>query len=532
MFDQTKADRALRFISSLKHTKGEWHGKPFDLLPWQHNDISNVFGTLNERGYRQYRVAYTEVPKKQGKSELGAGVALKLTCADDEWAAEVYGCASDRQQASIVFDVAVDMVDQWPKKIRDAKIKLVLSQRVLIYKPTKSFYKVLSSEAFTKHGLNVHGCIFDELHTQPNRELWDVMTQMSGDARRQPLVWAMTTAGTDRNSICYEVHQKARDILDGKRPPDPSFYPVIYGIDDNDDWLDEKNWYKANPSLGITIDIDRVRLQAEQAKQNPMEENLFRQLRLNQWVKQSVRWIPMHEWNKCSGAYTREQLIEKLAGCRCFGGLDLSSTVDLSAFVLCFPPDESREIYPDKYIFLSWQWLPGVDIKRREEQDHVPYQLWNKGGYIKHVAEPVIDYIEIENKILELAEKYEIVSIGYDPHKCEHTRQAIEPRLADHNTLMVKIPQEYRHFHEPSTEYHRLIMKNQIIHANDPALRWNADNCHIMKDTRNLIKPVKEHANSTQRIDGLVASVMALSEAMIPPEDQTSVYEERGVIAF
>jgi phage terminase large subunit-like protein len=271
------------------------------------------------------------VPKKQGKSELAAAVALYLTCADGEWGAEVYGCASDRQQASIVFDVAVEMVNQCPALKK--RMKLIPSVKRMVYLPTNSFYQVLSAEAYTKHGLNVHGVIFDELHAQPNRELFDVMTKGSGDARMQPLFFLITTAGTDRNSICWEIHQKADDILKGRKI-DPTFYPVIYGIEDDDDWSDEANWYKANPSLGVTVDIEKLRDAFRNAKENPAEENLFRQLRLNQWVKQSVRWMPMDKWDNCAFPVNAEEL----KGKACYGGLDLSSTIDITAFVLVFPP--------------------------------------------------------------------------------------------------------------------------------------------------------------------------------------------------
>jgi len=257
VYDQKKAQRALQFINCLKHTKGQWRGVPFELLPWQDQIIRDIFGTVKPNGYRQYNTAYIEIPKKNGKSELAAAVALYMTCGDNEWGAEVYGCASDRQQASIVFDVAVDMVDQCPALKK--RIKPIISVKRLLYQPTNSFYQVLSAEAYTKHGLNVHAVVFDELHAQPTRDLYDVMTKGSGDARTQPLFFLITTAGTDRNSICWEVHQKALDILAGRKV-DPTFYPVIYGIDDDDDWTSEENWYKANPSLGHTIDIEKVRV--------------------------------------------------------------------------------------------------------------------------------------------------------------------------------------------------------------------------------------------------------------------------------
>ena len=331
MFDEKKARRVIRFIECLRHTKGEFHGKPFKLLPWQEKIICDVFGTVRDEdpSMRQYNQVYIEIGKKNGKSELGAALALNMLINDDEWKAEVYSCASDRQQAAIVFDVAVDMVKQNPTLSR--LIKIIPSTKRMVYQPTGSIYQVLSSEVATKHGLNVSACIFDELHTQPTRALYDVMTQGSGDARKQPLWFFLTTAGTDRNSVCWEVHQKALDILEGRKQ-DPRFYPVVYGLPDDADWQDEQNWYKCNPSLGYTITIDKVRDAYHKALETPADENMFRQLRLNQWVKQSIRWMPMDKWDECGGVVDPYQL----EGRACYAGLDLSSTSDLTTLVLVF----------------------------------------------------------------------------------------------------------------------------------------------------------------------------------------------------
>ena len=261
-YNKTMADYAVSFIECLCHTKGTWAGKPFELIDWQEQIIRDVFGILKPNGYRQFNTAYIEIPKKQGKSELAAAVALLLCCGDGEQRSEVYGCVVDRQQASIVFEVAADMVRMCPALSK--RVKLLASQKRIIYLPTHSFYQVLSADAYSKHGFNVSGVIFDELHTQP-------------------------TAGTDTHSICYETHQKALDIIAGRKI-DATFYPVIYGAKDTDDWTDVKVWKKANPSLGITVGMDKVKAACESARQNPAEENAFRQLRLNQWVKQAIRW--------------------------------------------------------------------------------------------------------------------------------------------------------------------------------------------------------------------------------------------------
>ena len=273
VYDKASADYAVAFIEALSHTKGTWAGKRFELIDWQEQIVRDLFGIIKPNGYRQFNTAYVEIPKKMGKSELAAAIALLLTCGDNEQRAEVYGCAAERQQASIVFEVAADMVRMCPALSR--RVKILASTKRIIYLPTNSFYQVLSAEAYSKHGFNIHGVVFDELHTQPNRKLFDVMTKGSGDARTQPLYFLITTAGTDINSICYETHQKALDITEGRKA-DATFYPVIYGAGEADDWTDPKVWKKANPSLGITVGIDKVKAACESAKQNPAEENSFR----------------------------------------------------------------------------------------------------------------------------------------------------------------------------------------------------------------------------------------------------------------
>ena len=513
MYNEEKARRTINFINQLKHTKGKWRGVPFDLLPWQDKIIRDIFGTVKPNGFRQYNTAYVEIPKKNGKSELAAAIALYLTCGDMEWGAEVYGCASDRQQASIVFDVAVEMVEQCPALKK--RIKPIMSVKRLVYKPTSSFYQVLSSEAFTKHGLNIHGVIFDELHAQPNRDLYDVMTKGSGDARTQPLFFLITTAGTDRNSICWEVHQKAIDILEGRKI-DPTFYPVIYGLPDDEDWTDEANWYKVNPSLGHTIDIEKVRAAFNSAKENPAEENLFRQLRLNQWVKQSIRWMPMDKWDDCDETVN----IDLFVGRECYAGLDLSTTLDLTAFVLVFPPRNETE----KYIIVPHFWIPEDNLKKRVNRDHVPYDVWEVQGHIRTTPGNVVDYRRIEADIKEIASKFVIKEIAYDRYNATQ----IILNLQDEGLIMVPFGQGFKDMSPPTKEIFTLVLKNRIIHNHHPVLRWNFDNVHIETDAAENIKPSKKH--STERIDGAVASIMALDRAVRNGGYTGSVYDERGLV--
>ena len=515
-FDERKAQRVVRFIEALRHTKGEFHGQPFHLLPWQEKIIRDVFGTVrdDDLSMRQYTTAYIEIPKKNGKSELGAAIALNMLINDDEWKAEVYSCASDRQQAAIVFDVAVDMVRQSPALMK--RVKIIPSTRRMIYQPTGSIYQVLSSEVATKHGLNVSACIFDELHTQPTRALYDVMTQGSGDARRQPLWFFLTTAGTDRNSICWEVHQKALDILEGRKN-DPRFYPVLFGLPDEADWTSEENWYRANPSLDHTITIDKVRDAFRKAQETPADENQFRQLRLNQWVKQSVRWMPMDKWDECGGVVDPYAL----EGRACYAGLDLSSTSDLTALVLVFPPTLEDE----PYIALPFFWLPEETLSLRVRRDHVPYDQWAKRGFIQTTEGNVVHYGFIERFICQLGERYNIREIAHDRWNATMMVQTLE----DDGFTMVPYGQGFKDMSPPTKELMRIVLEHKLCHGGHPVLRWNMDNAYVRTDPAGNLKLDKE--KSTEKVDGAVALVMALDRAQ-RNLNGGSVYDERGLLTL
>ncbi len=539
IFDQAKADKVLAFFRQLKHTNGRWRGVPFTLLDWQTQALSDIFGTVRENGFRQYNTAYIEVPKKMGKSETGAGVGLYCLTADGEWAAEVYGCASDRQQASIVFDVAVDMVDQNPTLRKH--IKPVLSQKRLVYLPTKSFYQVLSAEAYSKHGFNVHAVIFDELHAQPNRGLFDVMTEGSGDARTQPLFFVITTAGDDPNraSIGWEVHKMAVDVLTGVKA-DPTFYAMIYGLDrenkriwtgrqyetvnenwEDDEvwrktWTDPKTWKRVNPSIGHTVAWEKVEDQFNRAQGNIAKEKNFRWLRLNCWERiKTSGWLGLDFWDLCKGKIDEKQLY----GRPCYGGLDLSSKIDMTAFVLLFPPDDINK----KWIVLPRFWVPEDKVQERFETDKVPYPEWVQKGYLKTTPGNVIDYDFIEKEIVTLRDRYDIQEIGYDPWNAMQTAVNLE----DEGLTMVETRQGYKTMSPSMKEIEQLVMGKKLIHSGHPVLRWNVGNVQVKMDENENIRPVK--GKGTERIDGLVATINAMARAMLR-EDMTSVYESRGVI--
>ena len=449
-----------------------------------------------------------------GKSELAAAVALLLTCGDFEERAEVYGCAADRQQASIVFEVAADMVRMCPALSK--RVKILTAAKRIVYIPTNSFYQVLSAEAYSKHGFNIHGVVFDELHTQPNRKLFDVMTKGSGDARMQPLYFLITTAGTDTKSICYETHQKAKDIIEGRKI-DPTFYPVIYGADENDDWTDPKVWKKANPSLGITVGIDKVRAACESAKQNPAEENAFRQLRLNQWVKQTVRWMPMEKWDRCAFAVNEDELEGRV----CYGGLDLSSTTDITALVLVFPPTDED----DRYIVLPYFWIPEDCMEQRVRRDHVPYDIWERQGLMQTTEGNVIHYGYIEKFIERLGERFNIREIAFDRWGAVQMVQNLEGM----GFTVVPFGQGFKDMSPPTKELMNLVLSEKIAHGGHAVLRWMMDNIFIKTDPAGNIKPDKE--KSTEKIDGAVATIMALDRAIRCGNDTSaSVYDGRGLL--
>ena len=513
-YDKEKADRAVNFIQCLRHTKGEFYNKPFMLLGWQETVIRDLFGVVKEDGTRQFRTAYVETAKKSGKTELAAAIALYLLCADGEQRAEVYGAAADRQQASLVYAVAADMVRICPAL--NKRLRILDSRKRLVYEPTNSFYQVLSADANNKHGFNVHGCIIDELHCQPDDRLFNVLTKGAGDARRQSLTFLITTAGDNLNSVCYQQHQKAQDILEGRKT-DPTFYPVIYGAALEDDWTDPATWAKANPSLGVTFSIDRLYEACESAKQNPAEENSFRQLRLSQWVKQAVRWMPMEKWDACGTPFDTAFL----RGRPCYGGLDLSSTQDLTALVLVFPPTEDDE----PYYILPFCWVPKETIDIRSRKDHVNYDLWARQGFIQTTEGNVVDYDSIEQFILSLREIYDIREIAYD----RWNAQMLVQHLADEGLSMVAMGQGFLSMSNPTKDLMRLTLEQKLCHGGHPVLRWCMDNIVVRTDPAGNIKCDKE--KSTEKIDGAVATIMALDRAIRCGNDaRESVYNTRDIL--
>jgi phage terminase large subunit-like protein len=513
-FDERAAELAERFFERLlRHTKGEWAGEGFHLQAWQRQIVRDVFGWKRPDGTRRYRRVYIEIPRKNGKSTLSAGLALYLLFADGEPGAEVYSAAADREQAAIVFEQAKQMVLGSPALGRYAQA----FKRAIVVNETMSSYKVLSSDAPTKHGLNAHGVIFDELHAQPNRELWDVLTTSQG-SRRQPLVVAITTAGYDRESICWEQHEYARQVL-SRVIEDDSFYGYIAAAEPEDDWTDPAVWAKANPSLGVTVSEEYLRAECDRARNVPAYQNTFRRLHLNQWTQQEERWLDLAAWEASAGPLEAKALEAELLGKLGYGGLDLASTTDIAALALVFPMENGA------YGALLRFWIPRENMMERARRDRVPYDAWTRDGWITATPGNVIDFTRIVADVRELGKRYKIGEIAFDRWGAVQVSQ----ELTNAGFTMVQFGQGFASMASPTKELLRLVLEGKLWHGNNPALRWMADNMTVAQDPAGNVKPDK--AKSREKIDGMVALIMGLDRAL-RHENRPSVYEGRGLVVL
>ena len=510
-FDETAATAAEIFFELLVHIEGPMAGEPFVLEPWQRKIVREIFGRKRADGLRQYRKVYMELPRGNGKSTWAAGLALFLLVADGEHSAKVYGAAADKAQAAIVFETAAKMVEASPKLSR---LLRPFRSRTMEYPKSGGKYIVLSSDAYTKHGLNPSGIIFDELHTQPNRELYDVLNTAMGK-RAQPLMIMITTAGYDRESICWEQHEYAQQVASGVIE-DPTFYPVIYAADPEDDWTDPAVWAKANPNFGVSVREEFLAQECAVALQSPAYQNTFRRLYLNQWTSQESRWLDMAAWDGCGGD------LPDLSGRVCFGGLDLASTTDIAALSLVFPPVREGDLF---YV-LPFFWIPQENMIERARRDRVPYDAWVRDGLVTATPGNVIDYTYIRQQIRTLGERYQIREIAFDRWGAEALRQQLE----EDGFSMVQFGQGYASMSGPSKELLRLVLSRGLSHGGNPVLRWMADNVTVRQDPAGNIKPDK--SKSREKIDGIVATVMGLDRAVRNEGEGPSVYEERGVIVI
>ncbi len=515
-WDPEAAQHAIDFFQFLKHYKGEWASQTVRLESWQQFRIGSVFGWKREDGVRRFRTAYNEVARKNGKTTEAAGIGLYMLDADGEPGAEIYAAATKKDQARIVWNDAARMV-------RKSK---PLSQRIQVYpgkgnmnvEETASKFEPLGADEDTLDGLNVHCAIIDELHAHKTRAVWDVLETATG-ARRQPLIWAITTAGFDQTGICYELRTYSVEVLEG-RVQDDTWFAYIATLDEGDDWQDESIWIKANPNLGVSVKLDDLRRLAQKAKTTPAAVNNFLTKRMNVWTQQATRWINLDRWDENGTDIIFE---EKLAGRRCFGGLDLSSVSDITAWVMVFPRDED----PEAVDVLARFWCPEKRLTDDSNRYRDQYKAWARQGYLKVTPGDAIDYAFIKKQILEDAAKFQLVDLNVDRLFQAH-QLAME--LMDEGLTVVGMGQGFLSMAAPMQELERRLLARKIRHGGNPVLRWMAGNVAVKQDPAGNLKPDK--AQSQGKIDGIVSLVMALDRAMRHEQPQRSVYEDRGILVF
>lgn len=511
-FDKQKALDHIEFLQLLKLT-GDFYGKPLTLLPWQHETTWDVYGTLDENGNRQHQYVYLEIAKKNGKTEYIASMAIDHIV-NDPPSGQIYCCAAEREQAALVYRAAKQKIEQ--DEYLSEILNVVDSKKEIHNKETGTFIKVLSAEAYSKHGLNPTVVIFDELHALKNRDLWDTMTFGSGAARKEQLIFIITTAGDDpdRKTVGWEQHEYARRVRDGEIV-DPTWYVKIFTAPEDCDIYDEKNWYLANPSLGVTIDIETVRKEALKAQNSPSAERLFRWLRLNQWVAlKRIGWLPITLWDDTVGAWSKHELL----GQECYVGIDLSSTTDITAIATIFPPKQNND-----WRFFIDAWIPEENMQEREERDHVPFSQWVKDGYINATPGNVVDYAFLANHIEKLCLNYKVKFFCGDPWHLEMLRQMLN---AEAQSKFIQIPQTMAGMSPAMHELERMFRTREVTHEINPCGRWAFGNVIVVTDGNENTKPMKNR--SIDRIDPIVALINAMAGA-IRLEPKRSVYEERGL---
>jgi len=536
-FDRGAAEKAVQFFPEcLSHGKGEFAGQPFFLDPWEeYLVVRPVFGwKFKDTGLRRFRKVYIEIPKKNGKSQFCAGLGVYMTFCDDEPGAEVYCAAADRDQAAIVFEEAKRMVEDCP----DLFERATCYRRSIVYHDGGSIFKVLSSDAATKHGPNIHCLIFDELHAQPDRELFETL-EKGVAARRQPLIVMITTSGDDTESLCYEQHEYAESVM--KDGGDDSFLPVLFNLTKEEDWTDLEVLRKVNPCLGVTVKEDYILGEINAAKKEPRKQNSFKQLHCNIWTQQAKLWIPIENWDAC--ALSPEEwtkILSALAGKPVAGGLDLSTKTDLCNFTMAFKlmdeptekpidvvlvpesdePGKSEKKPAKKFrinfrvVLVPFFWIPEEGLTLRKTRDRFSYDIMQAKELIETTAGSIIDYDAIRDKILELSPVHKLKGgeIGYDPWNATQ----LATQLEKDGFHMIEIPQTMNHLTEASKVFEALVLSKRILHSGHRVLRWNVENVSVKEDDAGNIKPVKP--SKMKRIDGVVGSILAIHRLMTMKE--------------
>jgi phage terminase large subunit-like protein len=498
-FDDATADKVCAFFETwLSHIEGELSGKPLAMQPWQQAIVGCAFGWKRPNGLRRYREVFQYVPRKNGKTTQLGGLINMVALCDNEPGAQIYSAAAEREQAALVYRQAKGMILN--NEVLEKQCRIYATFKSIEY-PNGVVYKALSADADTKHGFNTHFVVVDELHAQPDRELVDVLITSTG-SRRQPLVWYITTADFARESICNEKYDYACKVRDGLIQ-DASFLPAIWEATIEDDWKSPEIWKKANPNLGVSVSLEYLERECQRAQEVPAYENTFKRLHLNIQTEQDVRAIPMDQWDRCGADYS----LADLEGQSCFAGLDLSSKVDVTALVLCFPGEKWR-LWP---IF----WVPAETAKMRERQNKTRFDEWIRRGWMQTTPGNSIDHAFIRKTINDLSHKVRIAKIAFDPWNAAQ----LSTELGEQDGFEVcEFRQGYQTMSEPTKMMLARLADGNLEHPNNPCLNWMAANFSTDEDAAGNLKPSKK--KSTEKIDGIVASVMAMGLAALEPADQ------------
>jgi phage terminase large subunit-like protein len=516
-YDEATAEKAVAFFPQfLRFTKGEWAGRPFHLEPWEADDIIRpAFGWKRVDGTRRYRRIIVWVPRKNGKTELAAGVSLLALMGDNEAGAEVYSFATNEDQAKLVFDIATAMVG-----MSEPLSKRLETYKGAIFCPANmGSIKALTAKARGKHGLNPSGLIGDEIHEWADSQLYTFLHQGTA-ARRQPMEFLISTAGT-RDGYGFELWQECQRIVSGDYEDDETLV-VIFAADPEDDWTDPATWMKANPNYGVSVKADYLAAECLKAQESPRRENDFKRYHLNIWTEQAVRWLPMDAWDRGSAGSDWRTMADALVGRTCFAGLDLSLRADLTAYALVFPPIEGEP----RWQVLVRAFVPEAAIEHRVRTDKVPYDRWIREGALTATPGNVIDYAFVKAALLDDATRYDIAKAALDPWNA--TQIAIQ--LAEEGMTTELIRQGFASLTAPSKELEALVLDSLFDTGGHPVARWCAGNVAVATDPAGNIKPDKK--NSTERIDVIAAMVNALAVALQRMENTVSVYETRGLLVF
>ena len=502
-FCEDSARRALTLFGFLKHSKGEWAGQTLELEPWQAWIIACVFGWKNQdTDKRRFRTVYEEIARKNGKTTKLAGIGIYGLTKDNEGGPEIYAASTKREQSRILFDEAGRMI----KQSMALRQRLEVQQHRIINARNFGKFEPLSADGQTMDGLNPHLALVDELHAHKTAEVWDVLKSALG-ARSQPLIWAITTAGFNKNGICYEVRDYAIKVLTGI-VDDDSFFSMVYTLDEGDNWQDESNWIKANPNLGVSVSLDYLREQAKQAAVMPTSKINFFTKHLNIWVTGATAWCNLEYWRACAADYLPDKIQEPI---EVYLGLDLASVSDIASI-------GGIAVMPDgRWLVFGKHYLPEEAIDNNIRKSTVPFRQWHEQGWLTLTPGNVIDYNWIKADIQTYMERFNVKEIAFDRW---NSSQLVND-LMEINAPMVAFGMGYASMNAPMKEFERRYLAKEIQHPNDPVLNWAMSNVVADQDPAGNIKPAKN--KSTEKIDPAVALMMAIGRAMVAPEPQIDV---------